>query len=82
MPRQISLREANQHLSRLVRSVEAGEELVITRRGRPVARLVGVEEERRLTGEQEAALARSWKRMEHGYDLGGPMPSRDELHER
>lgn len=82
MPHQISLREANQHLSRYVRSVEQGEEVVITRRGKPVARLVPVEGRRKLSAEQLAALERSLRRMERGADLGGRMPSRDELHER
>lgn len=40
MRHQISLREANQHLSRYIKTVEQGQELVITRRGQPVARLV------------------------------------------
>lgn len=82
MRHQISLREANQHLSRYIRSVEKGEEWVITRRGKPVARLVPVSSERKLSAEQLAALKRSRERMRRGYDLGGRMPSRDELHER
>ena len=82
MQHQISLREANQHLSRYIKSVERGEELVITRRGKPVARLVPVVAERRLSADQLAALERTRQRMSHGYDLGGRMPSRDELHER
>ena len=82
MRHQISLREANQHLSRYIRSVEAGDELVITRRGRPVARLVPVSAERILSDEQQAALERSRLRMRRGANLGGRMPSRDQLHER
>jgi prevent-host-death family protein len=35
----IGLREANQQLSRYVRAAEEGHEVIITRRGRPVARL-------------------------------------------
>lgn len=34
---------ANTHLSKLLEQVRAGEEIVIERRGRPVARLVRVE---------------------------------------
>lgn len=82
MQYQISLREANQHLSRYIRDVEQGQELVITRRGKPVARLVPVATERELSQEQLAALERTRQRMQHGYDLGGRMPPRDELHER
>ena len=36
----INIHEAKTHLSRLVERVEAGEELVIARAGRPVARLI------------------------------------------
>lgn len=36
---QVSLAEAKAHLSALLDRVEAGEEVVITRRGKPVARL-------------------------------------------
>ncbi len=82
MQQQVSLREANQHLSRFVRDVEQGQEIVITRRGQPVARLVPVERERRLNAEQVAALERTRERMRRGCDLGGRLPPRDELHER
>lgn len=36
----VNIHEAKTHLSRLVERVEAGEEFVIARAGRPVARLV------------------------------------------
>jgi prevent-host-death family protein len=36
----VNIHEAKTHLSRLIERVEAGEELVIARAGRPVARLV------------------------------------------
>lgn len=77
-----SLREMNQQLSRFVDAVEQGGEVVITRRGRPIARLVPIEQERQLSAEQRAALERSLARMRTGYSLGGQMPSKDELHER
>ncbi len=82
MQHQISLREANQHLSRYIKTVEQGDELVITRRGKPVARLVPVATKRQLSPEQLAALERTRERMHSGRDLGGRMPPRDELHER
>lgn len=37
--RSVSIREANQNFSRLVKEVEAGETVVITRQGIPVAEL-------------------------------------------
>jgi prevent-host-death family protein len=82
MQRQVPIREVNQHLSRYIEIVEQGEEIIITRRGRPVARLSAVQPERKLTEEQEKALARSLARMRKGYDLGGLPFDRDELHER
>lgn len=36
----VNIHEAKTHLSRLVEKVEAGEEIIIARAGRPVARLV------------------------------------------
>jgi prevent-host-death family protein len=39
---QVNIHEAKTHLSRLVERVEAGEEILIARGGRPVARLVPV----------------------------------------
>lgn len=37
----VSVAEAKAHLSELLNQVEAGEEVVITRRGQPLARLMG-----------------------------------------
>ena len=39
----VNIHEAKTHLSRLIERVEAGEEVVIARAGRPVARLVPIE---------------------------------------
>lgn len=36
----VNIHDAKTHLSRLIQRVEAGEELVIARDGRPIARLV------------------------------------------
>jgi prevent-host-death family protein len=43
-----SLADAKANLSRLIELVQAGEEVTITRRGRPVVRLVPPETEQRL----------------------------------
>jgi prevent-host-death family protein len=83
MSRQITLREANQRFAQCVRAVEAGEELVITRNGRPVAKLVPVAAGRRvLTPEQQAAWERLSEMMEQGWDIGAGPLDRDALHER
>jgi prevent-host-death family protein len=38
--RSVNVHEAKTHLSRLIERVQAGEEIVVARAGRPVARLV------------------------------------------
>ena len=52
MTDQFSIRDAKTHLSRLVARVEAGEEILIARSGKPVARLVplGVTSQPRTPG--------------------------------
>jgi prevent-host-death family protein len=84
MSKTMTLRDANQCFSRCIREVEAGEEITITRRGEPVARIVPIRKRKRvLTPEQEAALARTVIRMKQGWDLGIEFPlDRDALHER
>jgi prevent-host-death family protein len=62
--------------------VEAGEEIVITRNGTPVARLSPIGKRRVLTADQQAALGRTLKRMEEGWDIGFTGFDRDALHER
>ena len=83
MQRSVSAREANQQFSRVLREVEAGAEIVVTRRGQPVARIVPAQPpgERHLTPEQEAAHARTMARLRKGGDLGGGKFNRDELYD-
>jgi len=81
MSKIISLREVNQAFSRCIREVEAGEEITITRRGQPVARLVPVQRERVLTPEQEKARARALAIMEKGWPIGAGPLNRDELYD-
>ena len=83
MQRSVSAREGSQQFSRILRAVEAGTEIVVTRRGQPVARIVPVSAsgERRLTPEQEAADARGMERLRKGWVLGGSRFQRDELYD-
>jgi prevent-host-death family protein len=53
---EVNVHEAKTHLSRLLRRVQAGEEIVIARGGQPVARLVPVQERApRTLGEDRGA---------------------------
>lgn len=57
--KEITAREANQRFSAVLAEVERGAEgFIVTKRGRPVARILPVERKPGLTPEQEAALAR------------------------
>lgn len=64
----VGVHEAKTHLSRLLRRVAAGEEIVIARSGEPVARLVPVEPER------ERALGRDRGSFEIPEDFDAPLP--------
>jgi len=77
----VTAREANHRFAELLSEVETGGRgFVVTKRGRPVARIVPVEaESRRLTPEQEAALARI---LTTGWNLGGVWEGRDVLYDR
>jgi prevent-host-death family protein len=61
--------EAKTHLAELLEKVEAGEEITITRHGRPVARLVPVMKKATVS-ERAAAVARIQK-LGQGLSLGG-----------
>jgi prevent-host-death family protein len=60
--------EAKTHLSELLERVERGEVVTITRRGRPVARLVPIDSGTRARAAQAVAKLRVLRR---GTTLGG-----------
>ena len=77
----VSAREANQQFSRLLAEVSAGEEVVITRRGAPVATLSPYRG-RPMTPERQAAIERMMEFGRKGFRMGGIRATRDEMHER
>lgn len=79
--RSVSAREANQQFARILGEAANGEEIVITRRGRPVAVLSPYRPPAR-TPEQEAAIQRVVKLMRRGLVHDGRRFTRDEMHER
>ena len=79
--RTVSAREANQQFSRLLGEVAEGEEVVITRRGEPVATLAPYRG-RPMTPEREAARARLMARLRKGAHLGGLRIDRDGIYDR
>ena len=64
-----NIHEAKTHLSRLLARVEAGEEVVIARAGRPVARLVAVTTD---TSPREPGSARGLFQVPDDFDA--PLP--------
>jgi len=64
---EVGVHEAKTHLSRLLQRVAAGDEIVITRSGRPVAKLVRVDRAARVLGQDEG-------RFEVPDDFDAPLP--------
>ncbi len=61
--------EAKTHLSELLEKVEAGEEIIITKHGVPVARLVPMKKE--ASAEQRAAAVTRIQKLGSGLSLAG-----------
>ncbi len=78
----VNLREVNQNLSKFISSLHEGDEIVITKRGKAVAKLVSITEKKKLSSAQEEALQRILNLKQKGYHLGGDGVNRDELYER
>jgi prevent-host-death family protein len=64
----VTIHQAKTHLSKLLRRVAAGEEIVIARGGRPVARLIPVEE----PGPRRLGLDRGTVDLPRDFDA--PLP--------
>jgi len=78
----INLREINQNLSKYISSLKAGNDIVITKRGKPVAKLVAFTDAKPLDENQRQALARLRENLKNGFHLGGKGINRDPLHQR
>jgi prevent-host-death family protein len=78
--RTVTAREANQSFSKLLREVAAGEEVVITLRGKPVARLSRIAEEK--AAERERLAKEMVEMLRKGWHLGDIRVDRDEIYDR
>lgn len=81
--RTVSAREANQAFAKMLSRAEAGEEVVITRHGRPVAVLAPYRAPA-MTPEREAIIKRFERMLKKGLPWGSSFRrfTRDEMHER
>jgi prevent-host-death family protein len=66
----VNIHEAKTHLSRLLNRVEAGEQVLISRAGRPVARLVPAEP----AGRRERKAGRDAGKVWISDDFSAPLP--------
>lgn len=80
--RTVSLMTANQKFSKLIKQVESGESFLITRRNRPIAKLVPQTVDKTADPEWIAAYRRMIALMEEGAPLGGLRIEREELYDR
>jgi prevent-host-death family protein len=80
--KRVTAREANQRFAQILSNVEAGEQVVVTKRGKPVAVISPYR--KRLTEERRAAIERMIASMDDPVELGAPFRTftRDEMHER
>lgn len=64
MSRRVSIAEARDHLTGLLRDVERGESVELTRRGKPIAMLVSRAEYDRIRGKRPSLIdaLRAWRR--------------------
>jgi prevent-host-death family protein len=69
MRKTVNVHEAKTHLSRLLERVSEGEEVVIVKAGKPVARLIPVGERPELRKPGSA-----WGRVVVGEDFDAPLP--------
>ena len=78
----LSSREANQNFAKVIRAAAAGEEVLITRRGVPVAKVVPVPPTTDPAAARDAAIRRMRERMAKGLPLGGnAWPGREALYD-
>jgi prevent-host-death family protein len=79
--RTVGAREANQRFSELLREVESGKEITVTRNGKPVARIMPAARKTPTGKAREKAIDDMVAAMRKGLNLGGRKFTRDEMHE-
>ena len=76
--KQVQLSTAKAQLSELVDEVERGETVIITRHGKPVARLMGEEEGRRAQALEAMAKIKELRKQTKGATIEEILAWRDE----
>ena len=72
--------EAKTHLSELLQRAERGEEITITRHGKPIAKLVPIADDRAAAAARHAQAVDGFRALRKRYTLGG-LKARDLINE-
>ena len=82
MKQLVSLRDFNHHLTQYIHSVEQGNEVIVTRRGKPIVSVMPLKKVAQLTRQQQQARKNLSLIMKKGVSLKGETFNRDSIHER
>ena len=82
MKQLVSLREFNHNLAQYIHSIEQGNEVIVTRRGKPIVEMTPFKKVLQLTRQQQKARKNLSSIMKKGLSLKGNVFSRNTLHER
>ena len=63
---QIGSFEAKTHFSQILEAAERGEEYIITKRGKPVAKIIPFEQKREMTWEEALEKFREFRKLYRG----------------
>lgn len=81
MIQQLTLREMNQHFADYIKFVEKGDQLILTRHGKSIARVVPIAATEELTEAQIQARNRLLSTMRTGFSLKNEGFDRESLYE-
>jgi len=66
LSQQIGAFEAKTHFSKILEQVERGDDFIITKRGKPVAKIAPVEQEKKMTYREAIEALREMRKLYRG----------------
>jgi prevent-host-death family protein len=78
----VSLRDFNHHLAQYIHTVEQGNEVIVTRRGKPIVAMTPFKKVAQLNRQQQKSIKNLSLIMKKGVSLKGKTFNRNSLHER
>jgi len=58
--------EAKTHFLRILEKIEKGDDFIITKRGRPIAKIISIEQEKQLTRKEAINTLREMRKLYRG----------------